>query len=66
MSVMSQCQSIIINLGISAHGHGKEVLYGLNAIYKSSVYQLMSTVKLPGSKRFDSQMQMHSGNQKMM
>ena len=64
MSVMSQCYSIIINRGISAPGHGKEVLNELNAVYKRYIYQLMSTVLLPGSNISDSQMQMHTGNQK--
>ena len=35
MSVMSQCYSVIIDRGISAHGHGKEVVNGINAIKKS-------------------------------
>ena len=61
---MSQCYSIIIDQGISAPGHGKEVVDGLNAIDKRYIYQLTSTVKLPGSNIFDSQMQIHTGNQK--
>ena len=64
MSVMSQCYSIIIDQGISAPGHGKEVVDGLNAVDKRYIYELMSTVKLPVSKKFDSQMQIHTGNQK--
>ena len=63
MSVMSQCYSIIIDQGISAPGHDKKVLDGLNAVDKRYVHQFMSTVQLPGSNRFDSQMQMHTGNQ---
>ena len=39
-------------------------LYGLNDVAKCYRYQLMSTVKLPGSKRFDSHMQIHTGSQK--
>ena len=54
MSVMSQTYSIIIDWGISAPGHGKEVVYGLNAFGKRYIYQLMSKVQLPGSVRFDS------------
>ena len=64
MSVMSQCYSIIIDWGISAPGNGKEVVDGINSVYKRYIYQLMSTVQLPGSNRFDSQMQMHTGKQK--
>ena len=63
MSVISQCYSIIIYRVISAPGHGKEVVYGLNAVDKSYKYQLMSTVRLTVSFRFDSQMQMPTGNQ---
>ena len=61
---MSQCYSIIIDQGISAPEHDKEVVDGLNAVDKRYIYQLMSNVQLPGSKIFDSQMQMHTGNQK--
>ena len=64
MSVMSQCYSIIIDRGISAPGHGKEVVDGLNYVDKRYIYQLMSKVQLPGSNRFYSQMQMHTGNPK--
>ena len=61
---MSQCYSIIIDRGISAPWHGKEVVDGLNAVYKLYIYQLMSTVKLTNTTIFDSQIQMNTGNQK--
>ena len=48
MSVMFQCYSVIIYRDISAPGHGKEVVYVLNAIDKRYIYQLISNVKLPG------------------
>ena len=64
MSVISQCYSIIIDQGISAPGHDKEVVYVLNAVDKHYIYQFMSTVQLPGSNRFDSQMQMYTGTEK--
>ena len=64
MSVTSQCYSIIIDRGISAPGHVKEVVYGLNDVYKRYIYQLMSTVQLHRSKIFDSQIQMHTRTQK--
>ena len=60
---MSQCCSVIIDRGISAPGHGKEVVYGLNAVDNRYIYLFMSNVKLPGSNIFDSQTQMHTGNQ---
>ena len=64
MSVMSQCYSILIDQGIGAPGHGKDIVYGLNDVDKCYIYQLMSTVQLPGSNTFDSQIQIHNGNQK--
>ena len=66
MSVMSQTYPIIIDRGISAPRHGKEVVDGLNAVDKRYIYQLMSKVKLPGSVRFDSQIKMHTGTEKNM
>ena len=62
MSVMSQFYSIIIDRDISAPGHGKEVVNELNSVDKLYISQFMSAVQLPGSNRFDSQMQMHTGN----
>ena len=64
MSVMYQCYSIRIYRGISAPRNGKEVVDGLNAVDKIYIYQLMSTVQLPGSTRFYSQMQMQTGTEK--
>ena len=54
MSVMSQTYSIIIDRGISAPGHGKEMVDGFNAVDKRYIYQLMSKIQLLGSVRFDS------------
>ena len=48
MSVLSQRHSIIFDRGISAPGHGKEVVDVINAIEKRYMYQLMSTVQLQG------------------
>ena len=48
---------------ISAPGHGKEVIYGLHAVYKRYIYQLMSKVQLPGSVIFDSQIKIHTGTE---
>ena len=53
MSVLSQRHSIIFDRGISAPGHGKEVVSSINAIGKHYMYQLISTVQLPGSKIFE-------------
>ena len=48
---MPQCYSIIIDRGISAPGDSKEVVYGINAIDKRYIYQLISNVQLPGYKK---------------
>ena len=63
MSVMSKTYSIIIDIGISAPGHDKEVVDGHNALDKHYIYQLMSKVQIPGSFRFDSQIKMHTGTE---
>ena len=60
MSVLSQRHSIIFDWGISATGHGKEVVDVINYIYKRYMYQLMSTVQLLGSKTFGKQILMYS------
>ena len=63
MSVMYQCYSVIIDRGISAPGHSKEVVDGLNAIDKGYIYQLISNVQLNGPNIFYSQIKIHTGNQ---
>ena len=64
MSSIYQCYFIIIDWGISAPGHDKKVVDGINDVDKSYIYKLMSTIKLPGSIIFDSQIQSHTGTQK--
>ena len=64
MSVISHTYSLIIDRNISAPGHGKEVVDGLNDVDQSYIYQLMSEVQLPGSIRFDSQIKIHTGTEK--
>ena len=44
MSVMSQCYYVVVDKVISAPGHGKEVLDGINAIDARYIYQLISNV----------------------
>ena len=60
---MSQTYSILIDRGISAPGNGKEVVYGLNAVDKRYIYQLMYKVQLPRPIRFDSQIKIHTGTE---
>ena len=61
---MSKCYSIVIDRGISAPGHGKEVVDVLTDVDKRYIYQLMSKFQLPGLVRFDSQIKMHTGTKK--
>ena len=60
---MSKTYSLIIDRGISAPGHGKEVVDGFTAVDKCYKYQLMSKVQLPGSIIFDSQIKIHTGTE---
>ena len=54
MSVIVQCYSVIIDQGISATLHGKEVVNSLNDIDKQYIYKLMPNVQILGSKLFHS------------
>ena len=49
--------------GISAPGHGKEVVDGLNSVHKRYIYQFMSKVQLPGSIIFDSKIKKNTGTE---
>ena len=60
---MYQCYSVIIDCGISAIGHVKEVVNGLNAIDKCYIYQIMYNFQLHGSEKIDSQILMLSSTQ---
>ena len=56
MSFLSQSHSIIFDWYISAPGHGKEVVEGLNSVDKRYMYQWMSNVQFPGSKGFENRL----------
>ena len=58
-SMLSHAFNIIIEHGISASGHIREILYGMNDIDKSFISHLLDIVQLPGSQKFDTQMEMH-------
>ena len=58
--MLSQAFSVIIDHGISASGHDKEVVYDLNAICKIFFSQLMPTVKLSVPKGYVTHMAMHT------
>ena len=57
---MSQVFNTIIQLGIIAPGHVREVVDGLNATDKRVILPLMAKVKLTGSKWFYTQMEMQT------
>ena len=61
--MISQCYSIIIDQGISAPGNENEVVYGLNAVDKLYIYQLMYKFELTVWVRFNSQIKMHTGTE---
>ena len=48
---------------MSAPGHGKDVVDGINAVDKSYIYQLISKVQLPGSVIFDWNIKIHTGTE---
>ena len=51
--MLSQAFNIIIDHGVSASGHVKEVVDGLNTTDKKFILRSISTVQLPGSQKFD-------------
>ena len=53
----------MINYGIIAPGHGREVVDGLIITEKNRIFHLMDTVKMPYSKRFGIQMGMYTSTQ---
>ena len=60
---MSQTYSIIIDRGISAPGHGKELVDGINEVDKHYIYQLISKVQLTWSVRFYLQIKINTGTE---
>ena len=55
LSILSKSCIININHGISAPGHGREVVVGMNTTEKRFIFHMMATVQLTGSKWFDTQ-----------
>ena len=53
MSMLSHEFSVIVDGGISAPGHSREVVDVLNTIDKKNLLQLMPTVQLTGSNAYD-------------
>ena len=52
---------VIIGCDISATGHGREVVDGINFIEKRFLFKLISTVQIPGEKGYDTKMVIHTG-----
>ena len=63
LSVLPQYHNIIIDRGISAPGHGSKVVDGMNATDTMLIFHLMATVQLTDSKRFDTQIAVHTAAQ---
>ena len=59
-SMLSQSYNIIIDHGIIAPGHGRDVVDGMNATNNFFLVQLMETMKVSGSKGNETKMAMHS------
>ena len=51
--MLSQAFSVIIDCGISAPVHVRDLVYGINDIDRIFLFQLMSTMQLPGAKSYD-------------
>ena len=57
--MLSQSYNIIIDSVISAPGHEREVVDGLNYTVKIYLFQIISTVQFPGTNLINTQMQIH-------
>ena len=55
---------MIIDRGISALVHGREVVYGLNDTEKMFILCLADTFQIPGGKQFDTKMVVHTSKKK--
>ena len=63
MPILLQSYNIIIYSGISAPGHVREVVDGINATHKKFIFHMMATVQFPCIKLFDAQMVVHTATQ---
>ena len=60
LSFLSQTYYVIIDHDSISPGNGREVLDGLNDTKKQFLFQLITTLKLPGSKGYGTQRVMYS------
>ena len=49
LSMLAHAYNIMINRGVGAPVHGREVVCGLNTINKTILSILMTTVQIPGA-----------------
>ena len=59
---MSKVYYLIIDRGVSEQGHGREVVYVLNTTEKRFLFKLIETLQLKDSKKYETNMVMHSEN----
>ena len=62
LSMLSYVYNIVIDCGIGAPGHGKDVVYGLKDTEESFLSMLITTVQLPGESTNNSQFAMYTSN----
>ena len=60
ISILSQAFYILIDRGISAPSHVREVLYDINVIDKKIIFRILPTLQLPGENSHDTQMVIHT------
>ena len=60
LSIFAHAYNIIIDCGVVAPLHGRYFVDYLNAAEKQFISMIITTVKLPGSDTYDSQMKMHT------
>ena len=60
LSIFSHAYNIIIDCGVGAPGHGRELFYGLNATNKRFIFMLITTLPLLGTAAYESQMVIHT------
>ena len=63
LSILLQSYNTIIDFGNSAPGQGKIGCRWPECYIKFYIYHIMATVQLPGGKRFDTQMEVHTETQ---
>ena len=60
LSMLVHAYNIIIDIGVGAPGHDREVVSGFNANDKMFISMLTTTVQLPGAASYDSQMEIYT------